>query len=99
MKLEKIASSKYSIAIPVFITLLLISWTSIVSPYSKYGDNWAIAPALIMAPIVFIWHLFLIFYNKGKEKKILFSLYGVIHLSIFSWIWIYCLMKISKDSL
>jgi len=99
MKTEKIASSRYSYAFPFFITLLLIGWTVIVSPYSQYGDNWAILPALIMAPIVFFWHMLLIFNNKGKEKKILLSFYAVIHILIFLMIWIYCLMKISKDSL
>jgi hypothetical protein len=99
MEPEKIASSKYSFAFPVFITLLLIGWTIIVSPYSQYGDNWAILPALIMVPIVFFWHMFLIFYNRGKEKKILFSFYAVIHFLMFLVIWFYCLMKISKDCL
>jgi cytochrome bd-type quinol oxidase subunit 2 len=95
----KMASLKISYALPVFLTLFLILWTLIVSPYSQYGDDWAILPAILMAPVVLICHLVLIFYNRGKEKKIWFSFYGLVHFSIFIIIWINCLMKISKDSL
>ena len=81
---------------PVGLTVFLILWTIIVSPYSKYGDNWAIYPALPILPIVVIWHLVLFFIEKEKKVVIL---YGFIHISILIVIWLYCLMKISKDSL
>ena len=99
MKFKNITSSKFSTVLPVFVTFLMIVWTIIISPHTEYGDDWAIVPVLIIAPVVIVLHLFLIIMNKGKEKKIFFSFYGLIHILIFSLIWIGCLMKISKDSL
>lgn len=81
---------------PLGLTVLLIIWTIIVSPYSKYGDNWAIVPAIVIFLIIIILHIVLLFI---EEAKINFIIYGLIHIIISFAIWIYCLMKISKDSL
>jgi len=81
---------------PIGLTGFLIIWTIIVSPYSKYGDNWAIYPALLVLPAVLIWHVVLIFLEKPRSA---FVLYGIIHFVILFVIWMYCLMKISKDAL
>ncbi len=81
---------------PIILTILLVLWTVAVSPYSKYGDNWAIYPALVIFPIVFFWHIYLCF---SQHPKLHFLLYGFIHLAVLFVIWIYCLMKISKDAL
>ena len=91
--------SKYESLIrlgPIGLTLILILWTVFVSQYSKYGDNWAIYPALAIFPIAVIWHIVLVIVEKSK---LIFITYGLIHLVILFAIWMYCLMKISKDSL
>jgi hypothetical protein len=81
---------------PIGLTLILILWTVFVSPHSKYGDNWAIYPALAIFPLAVIWHIVLVFIEKSKS---MFITYGLVHLAILLAIWMYCLMKISKDSL
>jgi len=81
---------------PIFLDILLILWTLIVSPYSKYGDDWAIIPAIIFLPTVIISHIVLLFIDKHKLRCLL---YGGIHIMAIFYLWIYCLMKISKDSL
>jgi hypothetical protein len=92
----KIVDVNFVRAVPVFLTLFLIVWTILVSPYSKYGDNWAIYPALLVLPIVVIWHVYLIVTQQPRSS---FVLYGAVHsIGLFA-IWIYCLMKISKDAL
>lgn len=85
----------YIRATPVGLTILLIIWTILVSPYSKYGDNWAIYPAVIVLPFAVIWHVYLIFTQQPRSG---FILYAIGHIALLFFIWIYCLMKISKDS-
>lgn len=84
---------KYS---PLAVTLLLVIWTAIVSPYSRYGDDWAIYPALLALPSALLLHVYLVL---SSEDKINHILYGFGHLLFLFVVWIYCLMKISKDSL
>ncbi len=81
---------------PIGLTVFLIIWTIIVSPYSKYGDNWAIYPELLVFPAFLIWDVALIFFEIPRSE---FMLYGIIPLVILFVIWMYCLMKISKDAL
>ncbi len=81
---------------PILIDILLICWTLAVSPYSKYGDNWAIYPAIILFPVLILVHTILIFIDKNKLAC---SIYGIIHIFFVFFLWIYCLMKISKDAL
>ena len=81
---------------PIFLTLFLVLWTLSVSPYSKYGDNWAIYPAMLVLPAALLWHVALIWFQKPRLPLIV---YAVIHLVLLFWIWVYCLMKISRDSL
>lgn len=88
--------SNYIRFIPIGLNLLLISWTVVVSPYSEYGDNWAIYPVILIFLIIIALHCFLIFTEKAKIN---FILYAVIHIGISFIILMYCLMKISKDSL
>jgi hypothetical protein len=42
---------------PLGVTALLVVWTILVSPHSKYGDSWAIDPALIALPLVIGLHV------------------------------------------
>lgn len=81
---------------PVALTCALVAWTFAVSPYSEYGDDWAIYPALAVLPLAVIWHGYLIVTEKFSLAVIL---YGVGHILVLAVIWFYCLMKISKDAL
>jgi hypothetical protein len=81
---------------PVFLTILLIVWTKIVSPFSKYGDAWAIYPAFFIFPLSVLWHFGLVFF---ETQKIGFFIYGAVHTFILFYIWLYCLTMISKDAL
>ena len=81
---------------PIIFNLLLIFWTIIVSPHSTYGDNWAIYPVLIIFLLIIIWHISLVVI---ETSKLIFMAYGLIHLFLSFFLWIYCLMKISKDVL
>ena len=81
---------------PLGFTVLLILWTAIVSPYSKYGDSWAIYPAVGVLPLVLCWHIYLVISQYPRST---FITYGLVHVGILFVIWIMCLMKISKDAL
>ena len=87
------ALTKYG---PLLCTLFLVVWTMVVSPYSRYGDNWAVYPALAVLPIVIIWHIVLVVLEKSKGA---FIAYGLVHTAILFAVLMYCLMKITKDSL
>jgi hypothetical protein len=82
--------------VPLAITLAIALWTALVSPYSEYGDSWAVLPVLGAFVLVLLWHVGLIV--KGPGRGVLIA-YGVAHLAFwmpFGW---FCMMRISKDSL
>jgi hypothetical protein len=81
---------------PLGVTALLVLWTVYVSPHSKYGDSWWIDPALVALPLVVGLHLLLAYKSRWRSR---FIAYGILHCAIFSYIWIWCLTMISKDSL
>jgi hypothetical protein len=81
---------------PVIFNLILVIWTLLISPYSKYGDNWAVYPAIVIFAVIISWHIGLVYFEKSK---IMFVLYGFLHIGVSVFLWVYCLMKISKDSL
>jgi hypothetical protein len=81
---------------PLGVTALLVMWTLVVPPHAKYGDSWAIDPALLALPLVVGLHLLLAYKSRWRSG---FIAYGLFHCAIFAAIWIYCLMMISKDSL
>ena len=81
---------------PVALTVALVLWTILVSPYSKYGDNWAIYPALLVFPLVVLWHIGLLILSR---PKMFLFIYGLLHVLILFYVWLLCMMKISKDSL
>lgn len=81
---------------PVALTAFLIIWTVCVSPYSKYGDNWAIVPAFLVLPLVLVIHLALLIKGRWHPKLVA---YGVLHTCAIFYIWMWCLMDISKDAL
>jgi hypothetical protein len=81
---------------PLIFTGVLFLWTWVVSPYSEYGDNWAVVPAIILFIAVIGWHVGLII---TQRQKFLLAAYAVAHVALLFYPWIYCLMRISKDSL
>jgi hypothetical protein len=81
---------------PLGVTALLVIWTMLVSPHAKYGDSWAIDPALGALPLVVGLHVLLAYKSRWRRG---FIAYGLFHGVIFFAIWLYCLMMISKDSL
>jgi hypothetical protein len=99
-----LASQRVLPFVPIALTVLLVVWTAVVSPFSKYGDDWAINPAIALAPIVIAWHLSLLGIRLGRwtcrrEIVVFYGIYGVVHLCVFAVIWLVCLMRISKDCL
>ena len=81
---------------PIYGSIFLVLWTVIVSPWSRYGDGWAIFPALFVFPAALCVHIFLLFKSGWKIKM---ALYGMVHLMLLFVISIACFMLISKDSL
>jgi hypothetical protein len=83
---------------PVAVSLLVLLWTFSISPFTKYGDNWAIYPVFTAAIIIIGWHIYLII-KPGALSRVKTLIYGILHLAIFSNIFMLALMYISKDSL
>lgn len=82
---------------PVLVTALLCLWTMAVCPFSKYGDNWAIVPALVAPLVVLTAHIRLSIVDTWSPV-VLWS-YALVHAGILFPLWILCLMLISKDGL
>ncbi len=82
---------------PALLSVVLVVWTAVVYPFSAYGDGWAIRPAVVVFPIVVIWHSALVFRSRGNRKLAFLAVLA--HLGLFIPGWLLCLMLISKDSL
>ena len=82
---------------PIIVTATMCLWTMGVCPFSDYGDNWAIVPVLFAPLIVMCAHTRLAFVDSLKPTAF-WSYFGA-HAFAFSFIWIVCLMLISKDGL
>jgi hypothetical protein len=52
---------------PLGITALLVVWAVLVSPHSKYGDAWAIVPALLTLPLVVGVHVLLAYKAQWRN--------------------------------
>jgi hypothetical protein len=37
----------WQVSVPILIAVAMIGWARLVSPYSRYGDNWAIYPVMM----------------------------------------------------
>lgn len=85
---------RFLLLLPVILTLSLMAWTGMVYPFSKY-DSWHIYPALSMAPLVVLGHAALIITRPPRGIQVL---YAGVHLVTFYFVWMGCLMLISKDS-
>lgn len=93
---EPLDREKMVLAAPMGFTLVAAIWTAVVTPYSKYGDDWAILPFMGIFLVVLVWHVALTI--RGPERRFL-VLYGLLHLAFWFPFGLFCLMKISKDSL
>jgi hypothetical protein len=82
--------------VPLAITVVIALWTALASRYSEYGDSWAVLPVLVAGAVVLVWHLGLVV--RGPGRGVLIA-YAVAHLAFWLPFGVFCLMKISKDSL
>ena len=78
------------------LNMVCAMWACMVSPYTSYGDSWAIYPVLGMGVFVVVCHVALIFVTK---RKMIAILYAVLYLPASVYLWPFCLTIISKDSL
>jgi hypothetical protein len=83
-------------SLPLLLTCFLVAWTAIVYPFSKYGDRWAMYPALIVFPATILVHAWLSAVSRPRTQTLL---YALLHIPVQFFIWMGCLMLISKDSL
>jgi len=74
---------------PVIVTVALVVWTVLVSPHSKYGDNWAIWAAVLAFPIALIWHIVNFIMRRGHRRSA--ASVAVCHLVILAPIWFWSL--------
>ena len=75
---------------------MMVVWTVIISPYTKYGDTWAVLPIIIMFSSAIVLHFILLI---EKSWAVNYIAYAVMHIPASFMIGIYCLSRISKDSL
>jgi hypothetical protein len=90
--------SKLVLILPLIGTALIVAWSYIISPYTAYGDNWAIYPVIAIALSILVWHFYLFITTHGKTEKLFMSLYGIVHILALCIVSIYCVMIISKDN-
>jgi hypothetical protein len=81
---------------PVLLTALLICWTLLVSPHTKYGDTWALVPILLVFISVIAVHVVLLFKGGWTVGLII---YGLLHIALVLALSFWSLTLISKDSL
>ncbi len=81
--------------LPIALSIVLIAWTAVVAPFSKYGDLWAIYPALLVLPITLILHIWLVVISRPRIRAVS---YALVHLPMQFLVWLGCLMLIGKDS-
>jgi len=81
---------------PLGLSAFLVMWTVLASPYSHYGDYWAVIPVLLVLPSVIALHIYLLVNNGWKWKLLSIT---AVHIIILSVVWLKCLMIVSKDSL
>jgi glycerol-3-phosphate acyltransferase PlsY len=96
MKAHSTRGDRVKLALPIVATAFLVVWTIVVYPFSKYGDNWAIWPALLVLPLALFMHIYLVVALRPRRPLIF---YAVIHLACLAVLWFGSLMLISKDAL
>lgn len=81
---------------PIIPTVLLICWTLLISPHTKYGDNWALVPVLLAFISVIAIHVWIMI-TRGRSVGIV--LYSVLDVFVTSGVCLWALTLITKDSL
>ncbi len=81
--------------VPLLLTGFLILWTATVYQFAKYGDKWAIYPALAVFPATILVHAWIVVASHGRIRALW---YALLHLALQFVIWLGCLMLISKDT-
>lgn len=81
---------------PVILSALLVCWTLLVSPHTKYGDTWALVPILLVFLSVVAIHIGILV-KRGWTAGLI--VYGVLHIAIVLALSFWSLTLISKDSL
>ena len=82
--------------LPPIFNVMMLEWASITSPYSKYGDTWAVLPIIVMFFAVTVIHFMLLIKKHWAARYIA---YAAAHIPASFMIGVYCLARISKDSL
>jgi hypothetical protein len=81
--------------VPLLLTGFLIFWTAAVYRFARYGDKWAIYPALAVFPATLLVHMWIVVASRPHARALL---YALMHLALQFVIWLGCLMLISKDA-
>ena len=81
--------------VPLLLTGFLILWTATVYQFAKYGDKWAIYPALAVFPATILVHAWIVVASHGRIRALW---YALLHLALQFVIWLGCLMLISRDA-
>ena len=93
---QLILEHRLKLALPLLLTAFLVVWTLAVQPFSGYGDNWAMWPAMAVLPLAVVIHIYLVVTLRPKWPLVG---YAAVHLSALLLVSIICLMRITKDSL
>ena len=80
---------------PLIVTALVMIWTVLVSPFTQYGDDWAVYPVLLAFLVVLGLHVILV---VRRPPRLTMIAYAALHLAFWVPFGIWCLMSISKDS-
>ncbi len=88
----------FRLTAPIGASLFVVTWSVAVSPYTAYGDNWALIPVFLSAAFVLGWHSYLVLY-PGSRRRATLTMYGIAHIALFVYLFMLSLMWISKDSL
>ena len=81
-------------ATPLLLTVLLLIWTLTTTPFTSFGNRWAVYPALAILPLTLVSHIALI---VARRPRLPFLLYALVHMPIQVYVWQLCLILISKD--
>jgi hypothetical protein len=88
--------TKFVKIIPILLSCFLLAWTAAVYSFAKYGDRWAIYPALLVFPLTILAHVW--YYGVSQPRGWALK-YALVHVPIQFVAWVGCLMLISKDTL
>ena len=63
---------------PLILSGFLICWTLLVAPHTKYGDNWALVPIMLVFISVIAAHVWLLLEGGWSVGLIA---YGLLHIA------------------